>query len=86
MNYRLSEKHTLALREAFDLQRGQTLDFTIAFIRRFPGWFGALSFALDEAEADFGISVSIWPDGVPQAALGSRRFTGLARTTGLNQP
>ena len=86
MNYRLSEKHTLALREAFDLQRGQTLDFTIAFIRRSPGWFGALSFALDEAEDDFGVSVSIWPEGVPQAALGSRRFTGLARTTGLNQP
>lgn len=86
MNYRLSEKHTLALREAFDLQRGRTLDLTVALIRKFPRWFGALSFALDEAEDDFGVSVSIWPEGVPQAALGSRRFTGLARTTGLNRP
>ncbi|MCH8966457.1 MAG: LPS assembly protein LptD [Planctomycetes bacterium] len=81
LNYRLTAKHTLAIRELFDLQRGRTLDFTIAFIRKFPRWFGALSFELDDAEDDFGVSVSIWPEGLPQAALGSRRFTGLAGTT-----
>ena len=81
MNYRLSEKHTLALRERFDLDRGQTQDFTVAFIRKFPRWFGALSFALDEAEDDFGISFSLWPEGLPQAALGSRRFTGIPGST-----
>ena len=83
MNYRLTEKHTLAVREAFDLARGQTLDFTVALIRRFPRWFGAISFALDEARDDFGVSVSIWPDGLPQAALGSRRFTGMANLSRL---
>ena len=83
MNYKLTEKHTLAIRELFDLARGETLDFTIAFIRKFPRWFGAVSFELDEGEDDFGISFSIWPEGLSQAALGSRRFTGLANTTSL---
>ena len=83
MNYRLTEKYTMAFRELFDLARGETLDFTIAIIRKFPRWFGAVSFELDEAEDDFGISFSIWPEGLPQAALGSRRFTGLANTTSL---
>ncbi len=83
LNYRMTEKHTLALRELFDLDRGETLDFTIALVRKFPRWFGALSFELDQAEDDFGVSVSIWPEGLPQAALGSRRFTGLANTTRL---
>ncbi|MGB2987142.1 MAG: LPS assembly protein LptD [Phycisphaerae bacterium] len=83
MNYRLTEKHTLAVREAFDLSRGRTLDFTVALIRKFPRWYGAVSFALDEAEDDFGISVSVWPEGLPQATFGSRRFTGLATTTRL---
>jgi hypothetical protein len=83
MNYRLTEKHTLAVRELFDLDRGKTLDFTIAFIRKFPRLYGALSFELDQAEDDFGISLSIWPEGLPQSALGSRRFTGLANTTSL---
>ncbi len=83
MNYRLSEKHTLAVRELFDLDRGDTLDFTIAVIRRFPRWFGAISFDLDNAEDDFGVSLSLWPEGLPQSALGSRRFTGLTTTTSL---
>ncbi|RME39655.1 MAG: LPS-assembly protein LptD, partial [Planctomycetota bacterium] len=48
LNYRMTEKHTLAVRELFDLDRGRTLDFTVALIRRFPRWFGAISFALDE--------------------------------------
>jgi len=84
MNYRMTEKHTLAVRELFDLDRGQTLEFTIAIIRKFPRWFGALSFDLDEARDDFGVSVSFWPEGLSQSALGSRRFTGLANTTSLS--
>jgi len=84
LNYRMTEKHTLALRELFDLERGRTLDFTIAFVRRFPRWYGAVSFELDEAENDFGLSFAMWPEGLPQAAIGSRRFTGLANTTRLS--
>lgn len=85
MNYRLTEKHSLAIREAFDIDRGRVLDFTVAFIRKFPRWFGAVAFELDEAEDDFGVSFSIWPEGLPQAALGSRRFTGLATTTRIER-
>ena len=81
LNYKLTEKHTLAVRELFDVQESRTLDFTVAFIRKFPRWFGALAFELDEAEDDYGVSLSVWPEGLPQAALGSRRFTGLANTT-----
>jgi hypothetical protein len=83
LNYRLTEKHSLAFRESFDLDRGETLDFTVALIRKHPRWFSAVSFNLDESEDDFGVSLSIWPEGLPQAALGSRRFTGLAQTTRL---
>lgn len=83
MNYQMTEKHTLALRERFDLDRGRTLDFTVAFIRKLPRWFAAVTFDLDEGEDDFGVSFSIWPEGLPRAALGSRRFTGLGNSTEL---
>ena len=83
MNYSLTEKHSIAVRERFDLERGRTLDFTVALIRKLPRWFAALSFELDEPEDDFGISISIWPEGLPRAALGSRRFTGLGRGVSL---
>ncbi len=84
-NYRMTEKHTLAVRHAYDVEAGRTSDFTVALIRRFPRWFSALSFALDEAENDFGVTLSIWPEGLPQAAIGSRRFTGIADSSRLNR-
>jgi hypothetical protein len=77
MNYRLTEKHTLAVRELFDLDQGDTLDFTVALIRKFPRWFAAVSFAVDEAEDNWGISLSIWPEGLPSATLGSGQFAGM---------
>lgn len=83
INYKLDEKHTLALREEFDLNRGDTLDFTLGYIRKFPRWYVAVLFNLDEAEDDAGISLSLWPEGLPRAALGSKRFTGLATSTSI---
>jgi hypothetical protein len=84
LNYRMTEKHSIALRELFDLDRGTTNEFTIGLIRRYPHWYSALSFELDRAEDDFGVSLSIWPEGLPSAALGSRRFTGISEGGGLN--
>lgn len=84
LNYRMTEKHTIALRNAFDLDQGRNLDFTVALIRKHPRWFSAWSFEIDEAEDDFGVSFSLWPEGLEQAAIGSRRFTGLASTTRLS--
>jgi hypothetical protein len=84
-NYWLTEKYTLAVRELYDFAHGRTEDFTVALIRKFPRWFAAVSFALDEPEDDFGVSMSIWPEGLPEATLGSRRFTTLGRTTRLRE-
>ncbi|HNQ22837.1 MAG TPA: LPS assembly protein LptD [Phycisphaerae bacterium] len=80
-NYMLTEKHSVAVRELFDLDRGRTAEFTVGLIRKLPRWFAAISFELDDAEDDFGVSLSLWPEGMPSAALGSRRFTGLGETT-----
>jgi hypothetical protein len=82
-NYRLTDKYTLVLREQYDLQRSRTLDFTLTIIRKLPRWYAALTFDLDEAEQEEAISIAIWPEGIPEATLGSRRFTGVATSTGL---
>lgn len=83
LNYKLDKKHTIAIREQFDLERGETLEFAVGYIRKFPRWYVGIVFDLDEIEDDMGISVSIWPEGLPQATLGPRRFTGLATSSGL---
>ncbi len=81
MTYRIDPKHSLALRELVDLQNGRLLDSTVAYVRRYPGWNAAVIFEINEADDNVGVSFSLWPEGLPQAALGSRRFTGLAGTT-----
>ena len=82
-NYRISEKYTVAAREAFDLNRNQNQEFTLAVIRKFPRWYVGVSVDLNDAEDDFGVSLSAWPEGLPQATIGSRRFTGLTESTGI---
>ena len=83
INYRISEKHSLALREQFDLDRGRSLDFAVGYVRKFPRWFVSITLDLDEVDDDIGVSVSAWPEGLPSAAVGSRRFTGLATSVGI---
>ncbi|MCC7294167.1 MAG: LPS assembly protein LptD [Phycisphaerales bacterium] len=77
-NYELNEKYMLALREEFDIDRGKTLDFTIGFLRRYPSWNVVVAFNLDEAEDDLGVTMSLAPQGFSGAALGPKRFTGMA--------
>ncbi|HRX84781.1 MAG TPA: LPS assembly protein LptD [Phycisphaerae bacterium] len=83
LNYRISEKYLVAVREEFDLDRGETAEFDIGVIRKFPRWYVSVTFALDEVQDDFSVSLSAWPEGLPTAAIGSRRFTGLVTTTGI---
>jgi hypothetical protein len=83
-NYQLNTKHTVAVREYFDLERGETETFDVTIIRRFPRWYGALTLNLNNVEENVGMSVSVWPEGVPEAAIGSAKYTGLATSTGIN--
>ena len=82
-NYEINSKHRLAVRGYYDIDRGKTEEVEIAIIRKFPRWHVALVFNVDQVEEDFGIGLSIWPEGAPQATIGSRRFTGLSTSTGI---
>ena len=62
---------------------GKTEEFEITIVRKFPRWYAALSFKVDNIEEDVGLSLSMWPEGAPQAALGNRRYTGLSPSTGI---
>ncbi len=83
LNYRISPKYTFAVREEFDIGRGETTQFDVAVIRKFPRWYVGFSFSLDEIEDDLGIRLSAWPEGLPHAVIGTRRYTGLATSTAI---
>ncbi len=82
-NYEINFKHRVAVRTYYDLNRGETEEFDISLIRRFPRWYAALTFGLDNIENNVNVGVSIWPEGAPQAVIGSHRFTSLSESTGI---
>jgi len=82
-NYRLNSKYTLAVREAFDMDRGRNAELELTLIRRLPRWYLAVTFQIDDTEGVDSISVAVWPEGIPEWTLGSRRYTGLATSTGI---
>ena len=82
-NYKLNEKHTLAFREIYDIDEGRNFSSQVIYVRRWPRWYTALTFDVDRTLDDVGINLSIWPEGAPKAGLGSKRFTGLTDSVGL---
>lgn len=83
-NYQINTKHTIAVREYFDLDRGETETFDITIIRKFPRWYVALTLGVANITDDFNIALSMWPEGIPEAALGTKQYTGLTTSTGIN--
>jgi len=82
-NYRLNEKYTLAVREEVDLNRGENADFELTLVRRMPRWYLSLTLEFDNVENVDSVSVAVWPEGIPEWTIGSRRYTGLETSTGL---
>jgi len=81
--YELNEKHRVAMRTYYDLERGETEQFDIMLIRKFPRWYGGLTFGLDNINEDISVGLTVWPEGAPQMAIGDRSFVRMAESTGI---
>lgn len=84
-NYAISQKHTLAFRNYFDIEEGRNAEFAITYIRKWPRWYTGISFELDDTQDTVGISLSIWPEGAPEYAVGPRRYTQISSSTAISQ-
>ncbi len=83
-NYKLNEKHTLGFRETYDIEEGRNVSTDIIYIRKWPRWHTAVALDVDRTLDDIGINFSAWPEGAPRLGLGSKRYTGLADSVGLD--
>jgi lipopolysaccharide export system protein LptA len=83
-NYKLSEKHTVAIRELYDIDQGRNVSTELVYVRRWPRWYSAVTLDVDKTLDDVGINLSVWPEGAPNLGLGSKRYTGLGDSVGLN--
>jgi hypothetical protein len=75
--YVLDPRYTLVFSQQFDFDYGANIESDVTLIRRYHRLFWALTYSTDGSLARQSIVFSIWPEGVPEMAIGSRRYTGL---------
>jgi hypothetical protein len=79
VSYRINRLYTVSFFEQYDFRfdGGKNLLSTLSVIRKFPRWYAALSMNLDKSLGGLGVYVTLWPEGVPEARIGSGRFSPL---------
>jgi hypothetical protein len=82
-NYKLTERHITSVRMWFDIDRGDFGEVALAYVRKLPRWYVAISVEYDRIDDDLSVSLSVWPEGVPEWTVGSRRYTRLGTSTGI---
>jgi hypothetical protein len=81
-SYILDERYTVIFSQQFDFDYGANVESDITLVRRYHRIFWSLTFSADGSLDRQAVVFSIWPEGVPELALGSRRYTGLAAPGG----
>jgi hypothetical protein len=82
-NYRLTEKHITAVRAWFDVDTGEVGEVTLSYVRKLPRWYLGVNLTYDNVNDDTSIMLSLWPEGIPEWSIGSRRFSTLGTSTGI---
>ena len=75
--YALDPRYTVVFSQQFDFDYGANIRNDIALIRRYHRIYCGLSFSADGSLSEQAIVFSIWPQGVPELAIGPRRYIGL---------
>jgi hypothetical protein len=84
VNYKINRKYEVSVFEQFDFASAQGNNVSsISLIRKFPRWYGALSYVYDRATGSTSFLVSVWPEGMPEASLGGNRISPLLTATDI---
>lgn len=82
-NYRLNEKHLTAVRAWYDFEAGDVGEISFGYVRKLPRWYVGVKLNYDNVDDVYSVSLSLWPEGAPEWAIGSREYTDLASTTAI---
>ena len=75
--YLLDPRYTLVLAEQFDFDYGANIRTDVTLIRKYHRTNLALTFSVDDSLDEQRIVLSLWPEGVPEMAIGLRRYMEL---------
>ena len=80
--YMLDPRYTMVFSQQYDFDYGANILSDITLIRRYHRMYWALTYSADESLDTHAIVFSIWPEGVPEMAIGPRRYMGLGGSAG----
>jgi hypothetical protein len=77
ITYRISPRYAVSFSQEYNFDFGKSIRSDFALIRQYHRLFYALTFSLDQSLKRNTVMISIWPQGVDELAVGSRKYTGL---------
>ena len=80
--YVLDPRYTVVFSQQFDFDYGANVRSDVTVIRRYHRIYCSLTYSADESLDRQAVIFSIWPQGIPEMALGPRRYTGLSGPVG----
>ena len=80
--YVLDPRYTIVFAQEFDFDYGVNVRSDVTLLRRYHRMYYGLTFSADESLDRQAIVFSIWPQGVPELAIGRRRYMGLTGPAG----
>jgi hypothetical protein len=80
--YVLDPRYTIVFSQEVDFDYGVNVRSDITLLRRYHRMYYGLTFSADESLDRQAVVFSIWPQGVPELAIGGRRYMGLTGPAG----
>ncbi|MHC4644678.1 MAG: hypothetical protein ACYTBJ_04195 [Planctomycetota bacterium] len=75
--YVLDPRYTVIFSQQYDFDYGAGIRSDITLIRRYHRVYWGITYSSDESLKQQAIGFSIWPQGVPELAIGPRRYMRL---------
>jgi hypothetical protein len=82
--YKINPRYTISFSHQYDYDFGKKIFNQITLIRRYHRIFYGLTYCADESLDRRAIILNIWPEGVGELAMGSRKFMSLDSPQGRN--
>jgi hypothetical protein len=80
--YALDPRYTVVFAQQFDFDYGANVRSEMTLIRRYHRMYWGLTLSVDGSLDEQRIVFSIWPQGVPELAIGQRGYMGLSGPAG----
>ena len=77
-SYVLDSRYTVVFSQQYDFEYQANVESEITLIRRYHRMFWSISFSTDASLDRQSVMFNLWPEGVPESASGSRRYSGLS--------